>query len=58
MFLFTVNAVDFVQISAAAVFCFLLKLKVLDTRMENLPHIVFRRIFLCCRKGLTNIEDI
>lgn len=58
MFLFTVNAENFVQISAAVIFCFLFKLKVLETRMENIPHIVFRGIFLCYRQGLINIEDI
>ena len=57
--LFTVNAVDslLVQISAAVVFCFLFRLKVLETRRENVSYIIFREgIFLCCRKGLINIE--
>lgn len=44
--LFTVNAADslFVQINAAAVFCFLFfffKLKVSETRVENVSYIVF-----------------
>lgn len=55
MFLFTVNAESFVL---QLYFVFLFKLKVLETRMENIPHIVFRGIFLCYRQGLINIENI
>lgn len=55
MFLFTVNAENFVL---QLYFVFLFKLKVLETRMENIPHIVFRGIFLCYRQGLINIENI